>query len=122
MCGIRAQKSMVYWSSCKEEVKTFIMRHLEVTNVPADISICRKEVLEAERHLSSINYVPKWKRGGTSDLIFKCMYTGCTTEGRKVSKALFAPTEEIKRVSGVNTESDTVLFCSLKKKKQIKRK
>ena len=112
-CGSRAQKSMVYWSSCKEEVKTFIMRHLEVTNVPAGISICRKEVLEAERHLSSINYVPKWKRGGTSDLIVKCMYTGCTTEGRKVSKALFAPTEEIKRVSGVNTESDTVLFCSL---------
>ena len=113
MCGSRAQKSMVYWSSCKEEVKTFLMRHLEVTNVPAGISICRKEVLEAERHLSSINYVPKWKRGGTSDLIVKCMYTGCTTEGRKVGKALFAPTEEIKRVSGVNTESDTVLFCSL---------
>ena len=112
MCGSRAQKSVVYWSSCKE-VKTFIIRHLEVTNVPARISICRKEVLEAERHLSSINYVPMWKRGGTSDLIVKCMYAGCTTEGRKVSKALFAPTEEIKRVSGVDTKSDTVLFCSL---------
>ena len=49
MCGSRAQKSMVYWSSCKEEVKTFIMRHLQVTNVPAGISICRKEVLEAVR-------------------------------------------------------------------------
>ena len=87
------------------------MRHLEVTNVPAGISICRKEVLEAEHHLSSI--IPKWKKGGTSDLIVKCMYTGCTTEGWKVSKALFAPTEEIKRVLGIDTKSDTVLFCSL---------
>ena len=76
VCGSRAQKSMVYWSSCKE-VKTFIMRHLEVTNVPAGISICRKEVLEAERHLSSINYVPKWKRGGTSDWVATRLKAGC---------------------------------------------
>ena len=108
MCGIRAQKSMVYWSSCKEEVKTFIMRHLEVTNVPADISICRKEVLEAERHLSSINYVPKWKRGGTSDLIFKCMYTGCTTEGRKVSR-LFS--HQQKKLKGYRVLIQRVTQC-----------
>ena len=41
------------------------------------------------------------------------MYPGCTTDHGKVFKALFAPVDEIKRVSGVSTESDTVMLCSL---------
>ena len=41
------------------------------------------------------------------------MYPGCTTDHGKVFKALFAPVDEIKRASGVSTESDTVMLCSL---------
>ena len=66
MYGSKALKSIVHWSSCKEEVKSLIMRHLEVMEVPAGISICRnfcKEVFEAERHLRSIDYVPKVEEG-----------------------------------------------------------
>ena len=100
MYGSKALKSIVHWSSCKE-VKSLIMRHLDVMEVPAGISICRnfcKEVFQAERYLRSIDYVPKWKRGGTSDLRFKYMYSDCTTEGWNVSKVLFTPTEELKMV------------------------
>ena len=34
MCGSKSKKNMVYWSSCNEEVKSFILKHLAQTEAP----------------------------------------------------------------------------------------
>jgi phosphoribosylaminoimidazole carboxylase (NCAIR synthetase) len=76
LCVVR--KNMSLFSNVNEEVKSFIQRHAAVTP-PANAYICKKDQLEAKRHLNDANYTPKWQSVSQSiKSSHTCMYHGCT--------------------------------------------
>ena len=91
LCGKTSVYNMTQFSNWDESAKEFIIKHLQETP-PSNASICKMELLEAQRHASLSSYIPKWKRESTKSTS-TCMYFSCskTSNDGKISKLLFAP-------------------------------
>jgi hypothetical protein len=55
--------NMTQFSNWNEEIKLFVTKHKEV---PPTATVCKKDLLEAQRHYNDDTYLPKWMRTTTS--------------------------------------------------------
>jgi hypothetical protein len=57
LCGkIGESSAMTKFSNWKDDWKTFILKHLP-ESPPNDVSICKKDQLEAKRHIMAIHHI-----------------------------------------------------------------
>ena len=85
LCGAK-DAQMIQYSNTKIEVKTFLLQHFDGI-ISADNWICRKHVLEAQRHYSVPGFTPKWcnKLPPQQPSKEKCSNPSCTnTEYQKL--------------------------------------
>ena len=90
LCGAKDTQMMQY-SNTKIEVKTFLLQHFDGI-ILADDWICRKHVLEAQRHYSVPGFTPKWcnKLSQQQPSKEKCSNPSCTnTQYPKLIKPAF---------------------------------
>ena len=97
LCGAKDTQMMQY-SNTKIEVKTFLLQHFDGI-ILANDWICRKHVLEAQRHYSVPGFTPKWcnKLSQQQPSKEKCSNPSCTnTQYPKLIKPAFASIDKIK--------------------------
>ena len=98
--------------------KAYIVQHLSET--PSDESwICKKHNLEAQRHHSTPNFIPKWKGQRSQKPVTKCLNPKCqTSQFEKLIKPAFAPIDKLKSTIGISTtdpfyaKSVTMIYTS----------
>ena len=90
--------------------KAYIVQHLSET--PSDESwICKKHHLEAQRHHSTPNFIPKWKGQRSQKPVTKCLNPKCqTSQYEKLIKPAFAPIDKLKLTIGIST-TDPLVLC-----------
>ena len=97
LCGAKDTQMMQY-SNSKIEVKTFLLQHFDGI-ILADNWICRKHVLEAQRHYSVPGFTPKWCNKLAQQRPSKKKFSNpsCTnTEYQKLIKPAFASIDKMK--------------------------
>lgn len=113
LCGKKDKYNMTKYSTWKEKWSTlFILHHLPNNHPPSDAFICKKDLLEVQRHYHDLSYIPKWKQNLKMKNISVCKYPQCTktNQNTQIIKASFAPEEKLKETMGI-TEEGEILLC-----------
>ena len=76
--------------------KSFIVKHLGKTTSD-ESSLCKKQLIEAKRHHSIPNFIPKWRDHQPSPgPVNKCAHPKCTnSQCDKLIKPAFAPIDKL---------------------------
>ena len=113
LCGMREMNTS-YWKNWGAQEKRFIVQHLGSMH-SGESSICKKHFLEAQRHHSTPNFIPKWT--GTQSWGAKpkqkCIHPKCIQPVcNKLIKPSFEPTDKLKSTLGAKLSDDKpFLLC-----------
>ncbi len=113
LCG-RRERYTSHFKNWGEQAKRFLVQHLGRTP-PSDSCICRKHLLEAQRHHNSATFVPKWKESTSlrANSTKKCINPSCT-QGQcdKLINPAFESVDKLEAVFGVKSSEDNpFLVC-----------
>ena len=109
LCGAKDTQMMQY-SNTNIKVKTFLMQHFNGI-IFGDSWICKKHVLEAQRHCSASGFLPKWCKFPKQPPKKKLANSSCTnTEYQKLIKPAFASIDKIKSVLQLEVDKDNAVW------------
>ena len=112
LCGSKQllARYTTYFRAWGEKEKKFVEKHLEGTTPLANSTICKKHLVEAQRHHSEPNYIPKWKAAPKA--LSKCINPKCNHKNEKIIKPHFESIEKLEEVLGVqSTEDNPFMLC-----------
>ena len=72
---------------------------------PHDVSICKKDQLEAKRHHDNTSYIPKWKQQTSTKPILTCTYPQCTNCDN-IIKASFAQVAKLREMASIFSDKE----------------
>ena len=112
LCNAKDTQMMQY-SSTTSQVKTYLMQHYD--GIITEYSwICKKHILEAQRHSSSSGYVPKWCKVSRPQSAGKCANKSCANlEHHKLIKPTFASIDKSTRYLKQMLIQTMHLYCAI---------
>ena len=106
LCG-RRERNTSHFRNWGAQEKTFLVQHLGSTP-QGESSICKKHLLEAQRHHSTPNFIPKWKGTHTTcNPKQKCINPKCIQPVcDKLIKPQFESIDKLETTLGVKSSAD----------------
>ena len=111
LCGDKGTQLSNYRSWGAIERK-FLYEHLG-RYPPEESYMCKKHLLEAQRHHTNTQYTPKWKKVSTAKSTNACIHPECCNKfHEKLIKPAFATITELERLLGIESSADNpFLLC-----------
>ena len=111
LCGNKGTQLSNY-SNWSDTERQFLCEHLGKCP-PEGSNICKKHLLEAKRHHTNSEYIPKWKKVDKQKALKCCIHPQCANKSHdKLIKPAFATITDLERLLGVQSSvQNPFLLC-----------
>ena len=106
LCGKSAVRN-THFNQWSLGMKSFARTHYG-RNIPDNSCICRADYLDAKKHRSNPEYIPKWSEKQHTNQTRKCSYLTCDVNGGRLIKPSFIDADTIMEV--IDT-TQPILLC-----------